>query len=224
MSETLRDKTLATQPPSVREQLLVAAASSGVTDPNDPGWFIVAAVFAAQASAQSAGEAAARVQASVQEIPSAIADGAAKASMDVKAVMEAAISGTVKASLDQAVQAGAATLRQAAADLPKIGRENQDRIVSEWKDALASAARRHTWAGFFQKLSVSVALAAALVGGVFIGGMFTGGKAMLYFASAKHRLTPSGWQLEVGQNGQPLCGPLAGRTVCLARRVTKPGT
>lgn len=222
MSETLRDKTLATQPPAVREQLLVAAASSGVTDPNDAGWFIVAAVFAAQASAQSAGEAASRVQASVQEIPSAIADGASKASLDVKAVMETAIANTVTTSLNAAVTAGAATLRQAAADLPKVGQENQTRIVGEWKDALAEAARRHTWTGFLQKLSVSITLAAVLVCAVFIGGVFAGGKGILYVASAQHRITPSGWVLEVGQNGKPLCGPLAGRQVCLARHVTRP--
>jgi hypothetical protein len=224
MSETLRDKTLATQPPAVREQLLVAATSSGVTDPNDPGWFIVSAVFTAQASAQAAGEAASAVKAAVHGIPSAVADGAAKATADVKAVMEAAISGTVKSSLDQAVQAGASALRQAASDLPKVGRDNQAAILGEWKSALADEARRHTWAGFFQKLSVSVALSALLVGGVFVGGLATGGWSMGRILLAAHRITPHGWVLEVGSDGKPLCGPLAGRTVCLARQVRRPAS
>lgn len=223
MSETLRDKTLAAQPPAIREQLLTAAASAGVADPNDPGWFIVAAVLTAQTSAQAAGEAATKVQTAVQGIPSAVADGAAKASIDVKAVMESAIANTVTTSLNAAVTAGAATLRQAASDLPKIGRENQDRIVGEWKVALAEEARRHTWSGFFQRLSVSVLLAALLIGGIFVGGMATGGWGMTRLLAAAHRITPHGWRLEVGHNGKPLCGPLAGRHVCLARRVQQPG-
>ena len=222
MSETLRDKTLATQPPAVREQLLTAAASAGVADPNDPGWYIVGAVLTTQVAAQAAGEAASRVQASVQDIPAAIADGASKASMDVKAVMEAAIAGTIKESLNGAIETGAATLRQAAADLPKVGCENQNAIVDEWKAALANEARRHTWAGFFQKLSVSSALAALLVGGVFVGGMATGGWGMGRILQAAHRVTPHGWRLEVGSDGKPLCGPLAGRSVCLARKVLRP--
>ena len=224
MSETLRDKTLATQPPAIREQLLTAAAAAGVSDPNDPGWFIVTAVLTAQASAQAAGEAATQVRTAVQGIPAAVADGAAKASADVKATVEAAIASTITTTLNTAVQAGAATIRQAAADLPKIGRENQNQIVGEWKAALVDAARKHTWAGYFERLSVSVLLAAVLVGGVFVGGLATGGWGMGRLLIAAHRVTPSGWTLEVGQNGKPLCGPLAGRFVCLARHIATPGT
>ena len=222
MSETLRDKTLATQPPAVREQLLTAAASAGVADPNDPGWFIVAAVLTAQAASQAAGDAASAVQAAIQGIQKEVYDGAARASADVKASLETSISGAIRCSLDAAVTAGAAALRQAAADLPKVGRENQDRILGEWKAALSDAARRHTWTGFFQKLSVSVALAAVLVGGVFAGGLATGAWGVTRLLLADHRVTPHGWRLEVGSNGKPLCGPLAGRSVCLARHVTKP--
>ena len=220
--QTLRDLALNSVPNALREPLLTLAAQHHITTPDDPFWTIVAATSNAMAAAQAAGEAATRVQASVQDIPSAIADGAAKAGTDVKAIIEASISTTVRTSLDQAVTAGAATLRQAASDLPKIGRENQDRIVGEWKTALADAARRHTWTGWLQRLSVSVTLAGVLIGGVFIGGMYAGGRGMLYVAAAKHRLVPSGWTLEVGSDGQPLCGPLAGRTVCLARHVRKP--
>ena len=220
--QTLRDLALNSVPNALREPLLTLAAQHHITTPDDPFWTIVAATSNAMAAAQAAGEAATRVQASVQDIPSAIADGAAKAGTDVKAIIEASISTTVRTSLDQAVTAGAAALRQAAADLPKVGQENQARIVGEWKSALAGEARRHTWSGFLQRLSVSITLAAVLVCAVFIGGVFAGGKGILYVVSAKHRLTPHGWQLEVGSDGKPLCGPLAGRQVCLARRVRRP--
>ena len=222
MSETLRDKTLATQPPAVREQLLTAAASAGVADPNDPGWFIVGAVLTTQVAAQAVGEAASAIQAAVQAIPATVSDGATKAAVDVKSAMESAIAGTIKSSLDTAVQSGAATLRKAAADLPKVGRENQNAIVDEWKAALANEARRHTWAGLFQNLSVSIALAALLVGGVFVGGMAAGGGGMEAIIRAQHRLVPAGWVLEVGTDGKPLCGPLAGHDVCLARKAPRP--
>lgn len=220
---TLRDLALNSVPAALREPLLTLAAQHHITTPDDPFWTIAAATANAMAAAHAAGEAATQVRTVVQGIPREVYDGAAKAGTDIKAIIEASISGTVKASLDQAVTAGAATLRQAAADLPKVGRENQNAIVGEWKSALADAARRHTWAGFFQKLSVSVLLAAFLVGGVFVGGVATGGWGMLRILSATHRVTPHGWRLDVGKNGQPLCGPLAGRSVCLAHRVTKPG-
>lgn len=220
--QTLRDIALASVPPNMREHLLTWGSEHHVTTPNDPFWSLAAGLVNALAAAQAAGEAAIKVQTVVQEIPAAVADGAAKAGTDMKAIIENAISSTVKSSLDTSVQAGAATLRQAASDLPKIGRENQDRIVGEWKTALADAARRHTWAGFFQRLSVSVLLAALLIGGIFVGGMATGGWGMTRLLSAAHRVTPHGWRLEVGTNGKPLCGPLAGRLVCLARRARTP--
>jgi hypothetical protein len=220
--QTLRDLALNSVPATLREPLLMLASQHHITTPDDPFWPIVAATANAMAAAQAAGEAASRVQTSVQEIPAAIADGASKASMDVKAVMEAAIAGTIKASLNGAIETGAATLRQAAADLPKIGRDNQAAILGEWKSALADEARRHTWIGWLQRLSVNVALAAVLVLAIFIGGMYAGGRGMLCVASAKHRLTPHGWVLEVGSDGKPLCGPLAGRSVCLARQVRQP--
>ena len=220
--QTLRDMALDSVPTALRETLLTLAAQHHISAPDDPFWPVVAAVANAMAAAQAAGEAATQVRTAVQGIPAAVADGAAKASADVKATVEAAITGTVKSSLDVAVQAGAATLRQAAADLPKVGQENQARIVGEWKAALADAARKHVWAGYFQRLSVSVALAALLVGGIFVGGLATGAWGIGRILIAAHRVTPHGWVLDVGQTGKPLCGPLAGRTVCLARHVPTP--
>jgi hypothetical protein len=220
--QTLRDMALNSVPTALREPLLTLAAQHHISAPDDPFWPVVAAVANAMAAAQATGEAATQVRTAVQGIPAAVADGAAKAGTDIKAIIEASIAGTVKSSLDTAVQAGAATLRQAAADLPKIGRENQDRIVGEWKLALADAARKHTWAGYFQQLSVSVVLAAVLVGALFVGGVATGAWGIGRILIAAHRITPHGWVLDVGQNGQPLCGPLAGRQVCLARYVPTP--
>lgn len=209
--------------------LAKALMKYGVTD-GDPIAEIVkiavdsdASSVAAAAAAQAAGEAAAQVRNAVQSIQSEVSAGASKAGADVRAVIETAIAGTVKTSLDQAVQSGAAALRQAAADLPKIGRESQNQIVGEWRSALASAAREHAFSGFLQRLSVNVAVIAVLVGGIFVGGVVSGMAGMTWITAAKHRLVPAGWRLEVGQNGRPLCGPFAGRLVCLARHARRPG-
>ena len=216
-----RDAALAAVAPERRETLLRTASDLGVHGTDDIVWSIVASVINANAAAQAAGDAATRVQTAVQGIPGTIYDGAAKASADVKALIETSIAGTVKASLDQAVQAGAAALRQAAADLPNVGRDHQNQIVGEWKAVLASAARDHALAGFFQKLSINITALAVLIGGIFLGGVFSGAVSIRYIMAAQHRLMPSGWRLDVGRNGKPLCGGLSGRTVCLARR-TRP--
>ncbi|MDA8119585.1 MAG: hypothetical protein M0Z85_05930 [Gammaproteobacteria bacterium] len=223
-----KDHVLDAVPADRAPALAKALMKYGVTD-GDPIAEIVkiavdsdASRAAATAAASAAGEAAAQVKSAVQSIQSEISTGASKAGADVRAVIETAIAGTVKTSLDQAVQAGAAALRQAAADLPKIGRESQNQIVGEWRSALASAAREHALAGFFQRLSVNVAVLALLVGGIFVGGGIAGMAGMEYIATAQHRLVPKGFRLEVGQNGTPLCGPFAGRLVCLARHARHP--
>lgn len=220
--QTLRDLALDSVPAALREPLLTIAAQHHITVPDDPFWTIAAATANGMAAAQAAGEAARAVHTAVQSIQSEVATGASKAGADVRAVIETSIAGTVKTSLDAAVQAGAAALRAAAADLPKIGRESQNQIVGEWRSALASAAREHAFAGFLQRLSVNVAVLAVLVGGIFVGGGIAGMAGMAWITSAKHRLVPAGWRLEVGQNGQPLCGPYAGRLVCLARHARHP--
>ena len=220
--KTLRDLALASVPANLREPLLTLAAQHGITTPDDPFWTIAGAAANAMAAAGAAGEAAYAVHTAVQSIQAEVATGASKAGADVRAAIETAIAGTVKTSLDQAVQAGAAALRQAAADLPKIGRENQNQIVGEWRSALASAAREHAFAGFLQKLSVNVAVLVVLVAGIFVGGAVSGMAGMAWITAAQHRLVPKGFRLEVGQNGQPLCGPFAGRDVCLARPARHP--
>ena len=217
-----RDTALESLPPGMREALLRKASDLGVHRADDVVWALVASVIDATLAAQTSGQHIQTLNEATGKIPDLIYQGAVQASADIKGAMETAISGTIRTSLNGAIEAGAAALRQAASDLPKVGQENQSRIVSEWKSALADEARRHTWAGFLQRLSVSITLAAALVGGVFIGGVATGGWGMGRILLAAHRVTPHGWVLEVGTDGKPLCGPLAGRSVCLARRVTTP--
>ena len=221
--KTARDAALESLPPAAREALLRKASDLGVHGADDVVWALAASVIDATLAAQVAGQHVQTLMAETAKIPDTIYQGAVKASGDIKGAMETAITSTIKSTLDVAVQAGAATLRQAAADLPQIGRDNQDRIVGEWKAALADAARKHTWAGYFQRLSVSVLLASVLVGGVFVGGLATGAWGMGRLLIAAHRVTPHGWALEVGKNGKPLCGALAGHQVCLARRVATPG-
>ena len=224
-----KDHVLDAVPADRAPALAKALMKYGVSDGDPISEIIKIAVdsdassAAAAAAAQAAGEAAAQVKSAVQSIQSEVATGASKAGADVRAVIETSIAGTIKTSLDQAVQSGAAALRQAAADLPKIGRESQNQIVGEWRSALASAAREHAFAGFLQKLSVNIAILAVLVGGIFVGGAVSGMAGMAWITAAKHRLVPTGWRLEVGQNGQPLCGPYAGRLVCLARHARHPG-
>ena len=217
-----RDAALASVPTEKREMLLRKASDLGVHGSDDVIWALVASVVDATAAAQAAGEAAANVRTAVAGMQQQVYDGAAKASADVKAVLEASITGTVHASVAAAAQAGADALRQAAADLPKVARQEQDRIVQEWKAALASAAREHAFAGFLQKLSVNIAVLAVLVGAIFVGGLAAGGGGMEAIIRAQHRLVPAGWVLEVGTDAKPLCGPLAGRYVCLVRKAPRP--
>ncbi len=216
-----RDAALAAVAPERRETLLRTASDLGVHGTDDIVWSIVASVINANAAAQAAGDAAHEVGASIATIRNEIYQGAAAASADVKASIETAITGTVNTAVSSAAQAGADALRKAAADLPSVARQEQGRIVQEWRSALASAARHSAFAGFFQRLSINVAVLAILVGGIFIGGAISGAAGTEYIMAAQHRLVPKGWRLDVGKTGKPLCGGLAGRTACLAHR-TRP--
>lgn len=216
--QTLRDLALNTVPTALREPLLMLAAQHHITTPDDPFWTIVSATANAMAAAQAAGDAARETGAVVATIRNEVYQGAAKAAADVKATMETAIAATVNTSVATAAQAGADALRKAASDLPTVARQEQDRIVQEWRSALATAARSHAFAGFFQRLSGSVMLAVMLVGAIFIGGLISGGAGMQYVMTAQHRLTPPQWHLLVNQKGVPECGPFAGHMVCLAHK------
>ena len=185
-------------------------------------WALVASVVDAATAAHVAGQHVQTLASETGKIPDLIYQSAAKASADVKAAIETSIAGTVNASVATAAQAGADALRQAAADLPKVAQAEQGRIVQEWRSALASAAREHALAGFLQKLSVNIAVLAVLVGAIFVGGLAAGGGGMEAIIRAQHRLVPAGWVLEVGTDGKPLCGPLAGHDVCLARKAPRP--
>ena len=215
---TLREIALASVSQELREPLLTWASENQITTPNDPFWPLATALVNGLAASQAAGDAARQVGMAIGTIQTEIYQGAAKASSDVKAAIEMSIVGTINTTIDTATRAGADALRQAAADLPKVGREQQGQIVREWKAALADAARERVFAGFFQRLSVSVALATVLVVGIFVVGAVAGGGGMRYVMTASHRLAPPGWRLEVGKNGRPLCGGLDGHMVCLARR------
>ena len=215
---SLRDQVLASLPPDLHAQVLANAADAGIIHKDDATWQIVRDIIAANAAAGAAGDAAQQVRAAIGTIQTEIYQGAAKAAADVKAAIETSITGTVNTSVAAAAQTGADALRQAAADLPAIARQEQGRIVQEWRSALALAARDSALAGFFQRLSINVAVLAILVGGIFIGGAISGAAGIEYIMAAQHRLVPSGWRLDVGKTGKPLCGGLSGRTVCLARR------
>ena len=217
-----RDAALASLPPDRREALLRRASDLGVHRADDVIWALVASVVDAAAAAQVAGQHVQTLASETGKIPDLIYQSAAKASADVKAVIETSIAGTVHASVATAAQAGADALRQAASDLPAVARQEQDRIVQEWKAALASAARNSAFAGFFQRLSVNISVLVILVAALFIGGAVAGGAGMEAFMSAQHRLTPPQWRLLVNQKGQPLCGPFAGRDVCLVHKAPRP--
>ena len=215
---SLRDQVLASLPPDLHAQVLANAADAGIIHKDDATWQIVRDIIAANAAARAAGDAAREVGAAVANIQTEIYQGAAKAAADVKAAIETSITGTLNTSVTAAAQTGADALRQAAADLPAIARQEQGRIVQEWRAALASAARDSALAGFFQRLSVNVALLAILIAGIFLGGLVVGGAGIEFIMRAQHRLTPSGWRLLVNQKVGAECGVLTGHAVCLARK------
>lgn len=219
--QTLRDIALNSVPTAFREPLLTFAAQHHIATPDDPFWTIVAATANAMAAAQAAGEAAMSVRVAVQEIPGAIYDGASKAAADVKTTIETSIVGTVNASVQAAAQAGANALRQAAVDLPAVARAQQERIIQEWRSALADAARKNAFVGFLQRLSVNILVLAVIVGCIFIGGVVSGGAGIDVIMREQHRLTPPGWRLLVNQKGKPECGPFAGHMVCLAHKAPR---
>lgn len=216
--QTLRDLALNTVPAALREPLLMLAAQHHITTPDDPFWTIASATANAMAAAQAAGEAAISVQTAIQGIPGEIYDGAAKAADDVKTTIETSIVGTVNASVQAAAQAGANALRQAASDLPAVARAEQDRIIQEWRTALADAARKNAFAGFFQRMSVNVVALSILIVGIFIGGLVSGAAGIAVIMRAQHRLAPPGWRLLVNQVGIPECGALGTHMVCLAHK------
>ena len=218
---SLRDQVLASLPPDLHAQALANAADAGIIHKDDATWQIVRDIIAANAAAGAAGDAARQVRTAIGTIQTEIYQGAAKAAADIKAHIETSIAGTVNASIAGAAETGADALRKAAADLPAIARQEQGRIMQEWRSALASAARDSAFAGFFQRLSINIGLLIVLIAAIFLGGVFSGAVSIRYIMAAQHRLVPSGWRLDVGKNGKPLCGGLAGRTVCLARR-TRP--
>ena len=191
MSETLRDKTLAGQPPAIREQLLTAAASAGVADPNDPGWFIVAAVLTAQTSAQAAGAAAAKVGAAVGSIQDEIFKGTQRASADLAAGVACGIedkTAEAGAALVQAIgiaaSRGAGELQKAAAGLDKLGAEKGAAFVEQWKASLAKAAAdqaRNARAG-------ALARSWGVVAGALLVMMFLGAGIMFGFEMVEHKI------------------------------------
>lgn len=191
MSETLRDKTLATQPPAVREQLLTAAASAGVADPNDPGWFIVAAVLTAQASAQAAGAAASKVSAAVASIQNEIFQGTQRAAGDLAAGVARGIedkTAEAGAALVQAIgvaaSRGSQELQRTAAGLDKLGAEKGAAFVEKWKAQVASAVERQARTALKRAIARSwVSAAFALLLAASAGGAVALGGAML-----EHRL------------------------------------
>ncbi len=218
----VRDAALASLPPDRREALLRKASDLGVHGTDDVVWALAASVIDAATAAHVAGQHVQALTSETGKIPDLIYQSAAKASADVKAVIETSIAGTVHASVATAAQAGADALRKAAADLPKVAQAEQERIVQEWKSALAQAAREHALAGFLQKLSVNVAVLVILVAGLLVGGAVGGAGGMEYFLNSQHSLVPPGWRLLVDQKGKPLCGPFAGRHVCLVHKVQRP--
>ena len=216
------DAALASLPQDQREALLRRASDLGVHRADDVIWALVASVVDVATAAHVAGQHVQTLASETGKIPDLIYQSAVKASADVKAVLETSIAGTVHASVAAAAQTGADALRKAASDLPTVARQEQDRIVQEWRSALADAARKNAFAGFFQRLSVNIVALAVLVCGIFVGGLAAGGGGMEYIIATQNRLVPAGWRLLVNQKGQPLCGPLAGRHVCLVHKAPRP--
>lgn len=219
---SLRDQTLASLPLDLHAKVLANAADAGITHKDDAAWQIVRDIIAANAAAQAAGAAAREIGAAMATIRDEIYQGATKASADVTSTIETSIAATVNTAVSSAAQAGADALRQAAKDLPAVARAEQGRIVQEWRSALASAARNNAFAGFLQRLSVNITILAILIAGIFVGGVVSGSAGIEAIMAAQHRLTPPGWRLLVDQKGEPECGALAGRTVCLARKAKHP--
>lgn len=148
MDKTLRDQALESVPAESRERLLTAAIDAGVGNPDDPAWMLVSAVVSSHAAALAAGAAATTISALIKSAPTDLASAMTSSKNELTAQLGQEVRGAgvevgaaVTAAISAAASAGAAELKKAAGDLPRIAQGQQDSIVAEWKTALAVAAK-----------------------------------------------------------------------------------
>ena len=184
--KTLRDQALEAVPPEKRQALLSAALDTGVHNPQDVAWLMVAAVVNGLDAAQAAGDAARVVVSETAKIPDMLYKNVTSAGADLKAVLEAGI----KAKADEAGSMltttilaasghGAEALRKAAAGLDMMAENRAEAFVEQWKAQVASAvetqartALRRSIARSWVSASFALLLAAGAGGAVALGGAY----------------------------------------------------
>ena len=143
---SLRAVAVAAVPPGLREHLLAWAAENGVVTADDAFWPLAAALINSLGAAKAAGDAAAKVAASVDSIQNEIFQGTQRAATDLAAGVAKGIEDkTAEAgaalvrSINAAASKGAGELQKAAAGLDRLGAENGAAFVEVWKGDLARA-------------------------------------------------------------------------------------
>lgn len=202
--QTLREKMLAALPQEAHTAFLRLALDAGINNPEDAAWGDVALAYAASVSAAAATEAASSVKAETRKIPDSIYSSTVRAGADLKAVVGAEVrsagvevGGAITAAIQSAAATGAATLKQAAADLPGVAQKQQEAIISEWRAALADAARDEAHGRLASRMAWSwgsVMLSLFTVAALGVGGT-------LWAVRALHMLAPTGtrtWQISGG--------------------------
>jgi hypothetical protein len=221
--KTLRDLALAAVPAEQHAEMLTRASDLGIVQNNDIGWALVGTERASIAAARAATEAATKTSAAAAGIPDQIYKSVAAGGQDLRAIMgqEVRSAGTevgqaVTAAIQSAAASGADALRQAAADLPDVARGQQDAIVSEWRAALADAARTEARRALASRMTRSwgmVVLSLAFAAAVGAAGMWGA-------ARMTGHLTPWSYPLMLTPAGTPQCGflrALPGQRVCLVQ-------
>ena len=222
---SLRDDVLKAVPDSARTGILKMALDHQIADPMDPQWAMVGLAWAATQGADLARTALDQVDKAVRGIPERIYAGAIKAGDDLSSALGkevrdrgVEIGQAITLAITQAASTGAASIRQAADDLPRLASQQQAEIVLEWRAALADAARAEIRQGLLGRLSMRFAgVALALLFAVALGAA-----GALAAARLSGHLTPWAIRLSAGPTGAPNCGVLRSRDgraydVCLTQ-------
>ena len=206
--------------------LLKIANQYGV-DHNDPLWSAVLILLGSQKAAAETALAAAKLETAGTDLGAKIFDQTTKAGNELKTVLLDAATKTgtafvqkitagIVAAIDKPVTKGVQQITEAAGGLDAAAQAQRAAILAEWRKDLVSAAqaeaaKRSSLAAATSWISVLVTCIVFLVGGAVI--------AHEYEAYTSH-LLPSGYTLDILQNGKPNCGwvPAVRGFVCVVNK------
>lgn len=184
------------------------AARYGLKE-DDPAWLVAVAVRDACAAGDNAALAAGRIESATRDVADKIYTQTVRAGDDLKDLVSRGIRETtlevgkkIGGAIQIVVQRGAEQIKEAAGEVDQTARDQLAKMVQEYRGYLTQAAaseasRRNSLAAATSWISVLVTCIVFLAGGAIL--------THEYEAYTRH-LLPSGYSLNVLQNGKPNCG------------------